>query len=106
MIPTIDVATLKQKLANNDDFFLLDVRQPHEHEAIRIQDGVLIPLGELPDRVQELEAHRNRDIVVYCRSGARSAQATSFLQQLGYRCFNLSGGILSWSASSGQAHEG
>ncbi len=96
MIPTISVEDLRARLEKNDDFFLLDVRQPEEHAAFRITEGALIPLGELMDRKSELEEHRDREIVVYCRSGNRSGQAVEYLQHLGYRATNMRGGILAW----------
>jgi rhodanese-related sulfurtransferase len=97
-VPTINVQQLKERLDNNADFFLLDCRQPQEHEVGRITDGLLIPLNDIPQRHNELEPHRGREIVVYCRSGNRSSYATDYLNQLGYNCVNLAGGIIAWRA--------
>ena len=95
-IPTISVQQLKERFDNNADFFLLDVRQPEEHQNARITDGMLIPLNDIPLRHKELEAERGKEIVIYCRSGNRSGYATQYLNQLGYNCVNLAGGIIAW----------
>lgn len=74
---------------------MLDVREPAEAAICRISGARLIPLGELPRRLSELDP--GREIVVYCRSGARSARAVSLLRQHGFaRALNLTGGILRW----------
>lgn len=76
--------------------FLLDVRNPEEWQICRLDGGYLIPLSELPQRVRELP--EGEEIVVYCRSGGRSAQAAAFLRELGYGPVrNLIGGTLGWS---------
>jgi adenylyltransferase/sulfurtransferase len=94
-VPEITVQELKQKLDAQDDLFILDVREPHEYKICNI-NGHLIPLGELPKRVKELDPAK--DMVVHCRSGARSARAVQFLQQSGFtKAKNLKGGILAWA---------
>jgi sulfur-carrier protein adenylyltransferase/sulfurtransferase len=75
--------------------FILDVREPHEYQICNLQ-GHLIPLGELPRRVHELDS--SREIVAHCRSGKRSAEAIDFLRKAGFKkIVNLKGGILAWS---------
>ena len=75
--------------------FILDVREPHEYQICNL-NGHLIPLRDLPQRVNELDSAR--EIVAHCRSGKRSADAVAFLQQAGFRkIWNLKGGILAWS---------
>lgn len=75
---------------------LVDIREDWELAIASLEQAVHIPMGELPDRMEELP--RDRDIVLLCRSGMRSAQVTRFLQQEGYeRVWNLAGGILAWS---------
>lgn len=96
MIPEVSVQTVEAE-KNNDGVFLLDVRQPDEYEAQRIDEATLIPLGLLPARVQELEQHKDKKIYVICRSGGRSAQATGFLQQHGYNAYNMVGGMIAYS---------
>jgi rhodanese-related sulfurtransferase len=92
----ITVHQLKEKMDNNEDFFLLDVREHHEADAFNIGAKV-IPLGSLPFALDELSEYKNKEIVVHCRSGARSANAKSFLLQNGFsNVGNLLGGMLAW----------
>jgi sulfur-carrier protein adenylyltransferase/sulfurtransferase len=94
-IPEITPRELKTRLDRGDDVYVLDVREPHEYQICNI-GGHLIPLGELPQRVHELDS--SREIVAHCKSGKRSAQAVEFLQKAGFRKIqNLKGGILAWS---------
>ncbi len=94
-VPEITPRELKHRLDNGDDLFILDVREPHEYQICNI-NGHLIPLGELPRRVHELDS--SHEIVAHCRSGKRSAEAVDFLRKAGFRkIHNLRGGILSWS---------
>jgi adenylyltransferase/sulfurtransferase len=92
----IDPVGLKARLDRKEDVFILDVREPHEYDICRLDGSTLIPLGELPKRVSELNSAD--DIVVHCRSGVRSAKAVDFLRKAGFRKVkNLTGGILAWS---------
>jgi molybdopterin/thiamine biosynthesis adenylyltransferase/rhodanese-related sulfurtransferase len=94
-VPEIQPEELKRRLDAGDDLFILDVREPHEFQICNLK-GYLIPLGELPKRVHELDS--SRELVVHCRSGVRSAKAVDFLRQAGFRkVSNLAGGILAWS---------
>jgi adenylyltransferase/sulfurtransferase len=94
-IPEITPRELKTRLDRGDDLFILDVREPHEYQICNI-NGKLIPLGDLPKRVSELDS--SREIVAHCRSGKRSADAVEFLQKAGFKkIWNLKGGILAWS---------
>jgi sulfur-carrier protein adenylyltransferase/sulfurtransferase len=94
-ISEIQVEELKRRLDAKEDLFVLDVREPHEYQICNI-GGHLIPLGDLPRRVNELDS--SREIVAHCRSGVRSAKAVDFLQQAGFRkVHNLAGGILAWA---------
>ncbi len=94
-IPEITPRDLKSRMDKGDDLYILDVREPHEYDICNL-NGHLIPLGELPRRVHELDS--SREIVAHCRSGKRSADAVEFLQKAGFRkIWNLKGGILAWS---------
>jgi adenylyltransferase/sulfurtransferase len=94
-IPEITVEELKQRLDAKDDLFILDVREPHEYQICNL-NGYLIPLNDLPKRVNELDP--SKDMVVHCRSGGRSAKAVEFLRQAGFtKAKNLTGGILAWA---------
>ncbi len=91
----ISVETLQMRL-RDPDVYLLDVRQQEEYDMCRIPEGVLIPLGEHPDRFGEVP--RDKQVYVYCRSGGRSAHAVHFLMEQGYETIaNVEGGILSWA---------
>jgi adenylyltransferase/sulfurtransferase len=94
-VPKVGVMDLKARLDRGDDVLVIDVREPQEHQICRIAGATLIPLGDLPKQVQTLPS--NRDIVVHCKSGARSARAVTFLRAAGFtRVWNLEGGILDW----------
>jgi len=91
------VSELKARIDEGRTPFLLDVRRPEEYEIANL-NGKLIPLHELPNRLDEIADHRSDEIVVYCRSGARSAQAVAFLRAQGFAgAHNMKGGVLAWS---------
>src|ERR1700688_2940629 len=94
-IPEMTPRELKTRLDRGDDLYILDVREPHEYQICNLR-GNLIPLGQLPNRVNELDS--SREIVAHCRSGKRSADAVEFLRKAGFqKVWNLKGGILAWS---------
>jgi molybdopterin/thiamine biosynthesis adenylyltransferase/rhodanese-related sulfurtransferase/molybdopterin converting factor small subunit len=91
----ITAVELKKKLDAGETPFILDVREPNEYQINRIPGSVLIPLGELPRRYQELP--RDREIISQCKMGSRSAKAMDFLKSVGFtNVKNLKGGILDW----------
>jgi adenylyltransferase/sulfurtransferase len=91
----ISVEELKKKIDDKEDVFILDVREPHEYQICNL-NGHLIPLGDLPKRVGELDS--SREIVAHCKMGGRSAKAVAFLQQAGFKkVSNLTGGITAWA---------
>ncbi|MFV1981780.1 MAG: rhodanese-like domain-containing protein, partial [Rhodothermia bacterium] len=92
----ITVKELNERLQSGQDVFLLDVREPFEREIVNI-GGVLIPMRTLPDRLDELDLPKDQDIVVYCRSGARSGRVVHWLRSIGYdSALNLKGGVMAW----------
>ena len=98
---TVNTATeiasveLKQRLDRGDALKIVDVREPNEYQINRIAGSVLIPLGDVPKRYNELNP--NDEIVVHCKMGGRSAKAADFLRSVGFkRVLNLKGGILDW----------
>ena len=94
-IPQLSVTDFKHKQDAGEDLFLLDVREPYEFQIANI-GGHLIPLGDLPARMSELDS--SREIVVHCKMGGRSQKAAEFLQQAGFKNVqNLAGGITAWS---------
>ncbi|MEC8692988.1 MAG: rhodanese-like domain-containing protein [Bacteroidota bacterium] len=101
MIEDISVIKLKERLNNNEDINLIDVRETFEFEEFNL-GGNLIPLGELPGRLDEIEHLREKEIIVHCRSGNRSRTAQQFLLQAGFKNVrNLLGGVLDWQAQHG-----
>jgi sulfur-carrier protein adenylyltransferase/sulfurtransferase len=94
-IPEITATELKSRQDRGEKLFILDVREPHEYQICNL-NGKLIPLGELPRRVNELDS--SVEMVVHCRSGKRSADAIHFLQTAGFKkLWNLKGGVLAWA---------
>jgi adenylyltransferase/sulfurtransferase len=92
----IEPVELKRKMDRHDSFVLIDVREPHEVEICAIPGAKLIPLGQVPARVSELNSAD--EIIAHCKSGVRSKKAVDFLRQAGFRKVkNLRGGILAWS---------
>lgn len=87
---------LKRRIDQGEQVFILDVRNPPEYDICRLPGSTLIPLPELPQRLSELD--KNREMVVHCKSGMRSAKAIDFLRQQGFtKLRNLKGGILAWA---------
>lgn len=91
-IPTVDAAQV------TDDAFLLDVREPDEWVAGHPPGAHHVPMMQIPARAAEVPA--DRDVVVLCRVGARSAQVVAYLRQCGYEnVYNLDGGMFAWAAA-------
>jgi len=94
-VPAISVEELKKKLDAKADIFILDVREPHEYQICNLK-GYLIPVGDLPKRVNELDS--SREIIAHCKMGGRSAKAVNFLRRSGFKkVYNLTGGITAWA---------
>ncbi|MBI2222347.1 MAG: molybdopterin-synthase adenylyltransferase MoeB [Acidobacteria bacterium] len=92
---SVTVEELKERMDRRADFVLVDVREPSEYDICRIPGAQLIPLGQLSERLAEIP--KDREVILQCRSGLRSARATHFLRGQGYRnAHNLEGGILAW----------
>ena len=98
-VPEISPTDLKKRFDQGSTPFILDVREPHEYDIANLGvDVPLIPLRQLPARLDELESVRDQEIVVYCRSGKRSADAVKILRDAGFaNPVNLKGGVLAWS---------
>jgi adenylyltransferase/sulfurtransferase len=97
-LPEITVGELKEKLDAGEEVALLDVREPHEYEVANLeaQGAKLIPLGDLPHRLSEL--NQNDEIAIHCKTGGRSAKAVKILQDAGFgNVYNVEGGITAWS---------
>jgi adenylyltransferase/sulfurtransferase len=91
----ISVSQLAERLSRGEKPLLLDVREPHEYAAGHLEETTHIPMQQIPQRVAELP--RDKEIVVYCRSGSRSARVQQFLISNGFtRVKNLAGGMMAW----------
>jgi len=92
----IEVTELKTKLDANEKFIFIDVREEYEYQEFNL-GARLIPLGQLISHIPELEAYKDEEIIIHCRSGARSGAAKQTLEQLGFKKVrNLLGGVLEW----------
>lgn len=96
MINETDSEVLHQRLAAGEDILLVDIRTPAEVAQGAIPHAVHLPMHLIPLRMSELP--RDREVVLYCRSGARSYHACAYLAQQGFdRVVNLRGGIIAWA---------
>ena len=89
---------LKLRLDIGESPVLIDVRQPEEHEQGCIPNSLLIPLDNLSSKIEELEHFKEHELILYCRSGGRSAAACEYLYARGFNVVNLVGGMLDWKA--------
>ncbi|MET0027419.1 MAG: rhodanese-like domain-containing protein [Candidatus Thiodiazotropha sp.] len=98
MIQEIDASALETRIAEGDDFLLLDIRSAGELAQGVLPNAVHIPMHLIPIRIAELP--KDKDVILYCHSGARSYHACAYLAQQGYsNAVNLRGGILAWARS-------
>ena len=92
----ITVQELKQKLDAGEKFVFIDVREPWEYEEFNL-GAQLMPVGDLMNTIWQLEEHKNDEIIVHCRSGARSGMAQAMMQAQGFiNVRNLTGGAMAW----------
>jgi adenylyltransferase/sulfurtransferase len=97
-IPQMTVSELKRKRDAGEKFFLLDVREPYEYEISKIAGSTLVPLGDVPSKLGELAKHKDEEVVIHCRSGARSQTAALQLRDAGFKnVSNVAGGINAWA---------
>lgn len=94
-VPTISPEEAREYLTNSNYQFI-DVRTDDEYDSGHIPNSIHIPLHEIQDRMSEIDSLKNKNIIAYCRSGARSSKATKILVKAGFDVLNLSGGVLSW----------
>lgn len=97
-MPEITATELKQRLDNGDDIQIIDVREANEVAYAKLPNSTHIPLAQVLDRMSEIDP--NRDVVVHCKMGGRSARAIDALKRSGFtgNLMNLKGGILAWSS--------
>ena len=96
----ITVEEVKAKMDSSENVFLLDVRTEQEFEGNlgHIEGAVLIPISQLSKRMDELEKHKDKEIIAICRSGNRSGIATSMLRKEGFNAINMTGGMIAYRA--------
>jgi rhodanese-related sulfurtransferase len=95
-VPEIGVGEAQRRLSNGEP--MIDVREPHEHDEVRIPGARLLPMSEFLERYQE-ELPEDAELMIQCRSGGRSAEVTRVLLERGYRALNVAGGILAWESA-------
>jgi rhodanese-related sulfurtransferase len=94
----VDVQTVKALLDAGESFFFLDCREPNEHQVAHIAQAELIPMGQLPSRLAELEARKSQRVVVHCHHGGRSLRVANWLRAQGFpHAQTMEGGIDAWS---------
>jgi rhodanese-related sulfurtransferase len=85
------------QLLNNEDVLVLDVREPSETAAGKIAKAIQIPVGAVKTRISELDKHKDKTLLVYCKTGARAGAACKELSQHGFdKVYNLNGGLQAW----------
>ena len=94
-VPTISPEEAREYL-NDSNYQFIDVRTDSEYESGHILNSIHIPLHQIQDRLSEIDSLKNKNIIVYCRSGARSSKATKILIESNFNVLNLRGGVLSW----------
>jgi rhodanese-related sulfurtransferase len=98
MIPEITCTALNDALKSNENFIIVDVREEHETVISKIEGSIHIPLGDIEDRLAELD--KSKALIMQCRSGGRSATATQILLENGFKDVrNLVGGINEWAST-------
>jgi len=98
----ISIHELNARIQGGDQLLLLDVREPHELEHGMIEGAISIPMGELTDRLSEVD--QSQEVIVICRTGGRSGRVTEFLAQSGYpKVRNMTGGMNSWATEIDQS---
>ncbi|HMR43182.1 MAG TPA: rhodanese-like domain-containing protein [Saprospiraceae bacterium] len=100
-MPNIDVKELKERLDRGEKFVFIDVREPYEYQEFNL-GAQLIPLGEFPNAIPDLEKYKDEEIVIHCKMGGRSGVAQELLTRAGFKNVrNLEGGVLAWIQSFG-----
>ena len=96
-LPEITATELKRRLDEGNDIQIIDVREPNEYKIARLPNSIHIPLGQVVNRMSEIDA--SREVVVHCKMGGRSAKAIEALKRAGFagQLTNLKGGITAWS---------
>ncbi|MFZ7120703.1 MAG: rhodanese-like domain-containing protein [Eubacteriaceae bacterium] len=96
VVKSITPQEVKEKMGDNADIILLDVRTQEEYDQGHIPGSILLPLDKLESQIENVIPNKNAEIIIYCRSGNRSAKAADLLEQLGYKDISDLGGIIDW----------
>ncbi|OGH01998.1 MAG: hypothetical protein A2600_04630 [Candidatus Lambdaproteobacteria bacterium RIFOXYD1_FULL_56_27] len=97
VVEEISAEQAHQRMAKKNEVVLLDVRTPAEYEQAHVEGSLLIPVQDLQTQMGQLDKHKNKEILVICRSGNRSYTAAAMLKEKGFeKAFNVSGGVMSW----------
>ena len=89
---------MREKLVAGAELLLLACREPKEQELVHLSDATLLPMDELPARIDELEPHRAKEIIVYCHLGIRSLQVATWMREQGFsQAKRMIGGIEQWA---------
>ena len=94
----VDCQTVKAKLDAGEDFVFIDCREQNEYDLVRIQGATLIPMSEIPTRVDELNQFKSREIIIHCHHGGRSLNVANWLKNNGFENpLSMAGGIDVWA---------
>ncbi len=94
----IDCPSVKAKLDAGDQFLFVDCRETPEHDAVKIEGTMLLPMSKMAERVGELQEHRTSEIIIHCHHGGRSLRVANWLRQQGFSTAqSMTGGIDVWA---------
>ena len=94
----VDCSTVKAKLDAGHDFVFIDCREQNEYDLVKIEGATLIPMSQFPNRVGELEPHKNSEIIIHCHHGGRSMNVAMWLKGQGFtNPLSMAGGIDVWA---------
>ena len=94
----IDCQTVKSRLDAGEEFLFIDCREQKEYDLVCIDGAKLIPMSEIPERVGELEEHKDSDVIIHCHHGGRSLNVANWLKQNGFKNpLSMAGGIDVWA---------
>ena len=94
----VDCISVKARLDAGEEFLFLDCREKREFDHVRIEGTVLIPMNEIPQRVDEISAWKEKDVIVHCHHGGRSLSVVRWLRSNGFAAaFSMAGGIDQWA---------
>lgn len=96
----VDCQAVKRKLDAGEKFLFIDCREPEEHAIARLPDARLIPMNEIPGRIDELAEYRGKEVVIHCHHGGRSLRVAQWLRSQGFeRAQSMAGGIDEWATT-------